>query len=781
MREQLNALPPPQASVSPQSDAVLFIQELRYPSIAEIAQPMQRLAGIRIDEQTNGLHLGPGSPSFISYALKRLPDGRDVPLHLPPNAKLGTPAWSPDGSKIAFANSTPRGIELWIADAATGRTRRIESVQLNGVTFGPEDHAMTWLGDNQTLLVRIVPPSRGSRPEAPKIPTGPAVQESLGNSGPAPTYEDLLASPTDEALFDYYATSQLAYVDVSTDAVTSLGEPRIYSLVAPSPDQKHLLIRWIHRPYSYQLPAQDFPEIVEIWDRRGQPEFRLADLPLASQVPLAGVRTGPRGYGWNPTYPATVVWAEALDGGNPKRQAAYRDHLLSSSAPFLAPPKEVFKVENRFRGLEFLSGDRALVEDYERAKRILRTLEVHLDQPGTAARIIFSRNERDAYGDPGMPAIAIDTEGRHFVREINGAIVLIGGGASADGDRPFVDAYDLATGKDVRLFQSTLAGFESPIAVLDKAGTVLLTRYESPTEPPSFRVRSGADVRVILRSPDPSPSLLGIKKQLVKFKRADGVPLSFTLYLPPDYKPGTRLPTLVWAYPYEFSDAGTAGQVTGHSDRSFPELNYHQLAVLHGYALLDGSAMPIIGDPDTVNNTYIDQLLMDAKAAVDKAVDMGVTDRARVGVFGHSYGAFMTANLVAHSDIFRAAVAESGAYNRTLTPFGFQAERRTFWQASEVYTKMSPFWFADQIKTPTLLIHGQADDNTGTYPIQSERMYSAIRGNGGIVRLVMLPSEAHGYRAQESLEHVVYEELAWFDKYLGPDADIISDQGAKKR
>lgn len=253
---------------------------------------------------------------------------------------------------------------------------------------------------------------------------------------------------------------------------------------------------------------------------------------------------------------------------------------------------------------------------------------------------------------------------------------------------------------------------------------------------------------------------------MVTYKRADGVPLSFTLYLPANYQPGTKLPALVWAYPYEFSDADTAGQVTGHAAQAFSELNYHQLFVMHGYALLDNAAMPIIGDAETVNNTYVDQLLMDAQAAVDKAVEMGVADRSRIGVFGHSYGAFMTANLLAHSKLFRAAVAESGAYNRTLTPFGFQSERRTFWEAPDVYEKMSPFWFADKIKTPLLMIHGEADDNTGTYPIQSERMYAAIRGNGGTVRLVMLPAEAHGYRGKESMEHVLYEEINWFDKFL---------------
>jgi dipeptidyl aminopeptidase/acylaminoacyl peptidase len=293
-----------------------------------------------------------------------------------------------------------------------------------------------------------------------------------------------------------------------------------------------------------------------------------------------------------------------------------------------------------------------------------------------------------------------------------------------------------------------------------------LTRRESPAEPPNYFIREGATLKALTKIPDPMPQAAGIKKQLVAYKRADGVPLSFTLYLPANYKPGTRLPTLMWAYPYEFSDADTAGQVTGHEAQAFPELNYHQLVTLDGYALLDNAAMPIVGDPDTVNNTYIEQIQMDAQAAIDKAVEMGIADRDRVGVFGHSYGAFMTANLVAHTKLFHAAVAESGAYNRSLTPFGFQSERRTFWEASDVYTKMSPFWFADKIKTPILLIHGEADDNTGTFPLQSERLYAAIRGNGGTVRLVMLPSEAHGYRGEETMEHVLYEELTWFDKYL---------------
>jgi dipeptidyl aminopeptidase/acylaminoacyl peptidase len=347
-------------------------------------------------------------------------------------------------------------------------------------------------------------------------------------------------------------------------------------------------------------------------------------------------------------------------------------------------------------------------------------------------------------------------------------ILLTGLGASPAGDKPFVDRFNLGTGKSERVFQSE-GGYEAVEAVLDDSGTRLLTRRESPTEPPNYFIRTGSTLQQLTHYTNPVPQTSGVKKQLVTYKRADGVPLSFTLYLPSDYKPGTRLPAVMWAYPYEFSDVDTAGQVTGHEEQAFPLLTYHQLFVLQGYALIDNAAMPIVGDPDTVNNTYVEQLQMDAQAAIDKAVDLGVVDRDRVGVFGHSYGAFMTVNLLAHTNLFHAGVAESGAYNRTLTPFGFQAERRTFWEANDVYTKMSPFWFADKIKTPILLIHGEADDNTGTFPIQSERMYAAIRGNGGTVRLVMLPNEAHAYRARETMEHVLYRFM---------DAGVVDNRTA---
>jgi dipeptidyl aminopeptidase/acylaminoacyl peptidase len=765
--DALHALLPQSISVSPARDYAILLQPVRYPSIAEVTQPMLRLAGIRIDTNTNGLHL---APSYTAFNIKRLSDGGDVPVSLPKDTRAGAPSWSPDGRQFAFTNTTPHGIELWIGTTATGQTRRVEGVAINGVRAGGSGRggagSFEWMGDSKTLLAHLIAPNRGAAPVEGSAPRGPNVQESLGKAGPAPTYEDLLGSPHDEDLFDYYATAQLAYIDTTTGKSRPLGKPGIFTMVRHSPDEKHLLVSRLHRPYSYQLPAGSFPQEVEVWDQTAKVEYKIASVPLAERIPLAGVRTGPRSYDWLDEKSATLTWVEALDGGNPRESVPNRDRILIHAAPFQGEPQEAFKVKERFRGLQPLADGKALVEDYERTKRVVRTMLIDLDKPGSEAKVLFSLNERDSYRNPGTPVSKAGAGGRRSVIQSGDEILMRGQGASPTGDHPFLDKLNLATGKAERLYQSGLDAYETIEAVLDDSGSRLLTKRESPTEPPNYFIRTGKTLKPLTNFKGVTPGAAGITKQLVTYKRADGVPLSFTLYLPANYKPGTKLPSVVWAYPYEFSDTETAGQVTGHAAQAYPELNYHQLFVLNGYAVIDNAAIPIIGDPDTVNNTYVDQLKMGAQAAVDEAVEMGFADRDRIGVFGHSYGAFMTANLLAHTNIFKAGVAESGAYNRTLTPFGFQAERRTFWEASEVYTKMSPFWYADKIKTPILLIHGEADDNTGTFPIQSERMYSAIRGNGGTVRLVMLPGEAHGYRGMETMEHVLWEEITWFDKYL---------------
>lgn len=761
----LHAPPPPQVFVSPARDAMLLAEWVRYPPIRELAQPMLRLAGHRINPRTNGPH----NPRFFTaFTIKRLPGGEEVKVQAPPGGRLGEPEWSPDGRYLAFTHTTASGIELWVAEAATGKAWRLPGVTLNAAG----DDGFRWMPGSRALLVRLVPPGRGKPPEPPEAPEGPTIQESYGRGAPVWTFQDLLRNPYDEALYDYYFTAQLAIVDVPGGKLQPVGKPGIFQTWAPSPSGELLLVARVERPYSYLYPDRNFPKQVEVWDRQGKLVYKLASLPLADAVPTDGVPTGPRQYAWRPNEPATLVWFEALDGGDPRRKVPHRDRIMMLKAPFTGQPQEILRTEHRATSLIWAaSGGLVLAAEFQRERRWLRTFLLDADRPSQAPRVLWSRDMRDRYGDPGAPVLRTLPSGYRVLHQSGDWIFLSGAGASPEGERPFLDRFHLPTGKTERLFRSDADCYESVVAVLDEAGTRLLTRRETPSEPPNYYLRSAAGAAgapaALTRFADPTPVVRSIRKQLVRYKRADGVDLSFTLYLPPGYKEGTRLPTIVWAYPLEYDDPATAGQVTGSPQRytMFTGAS-HLFLLLAGYVILDGASMPVVGDFRTVNDTYVEQIVANAKAAIDKAVELGVTDPERVGVAGHSYGAFMTANLLAHSDLFRAGVARSGAYNRTLTPFGFQSERRTFWEAPDLYIKISPFAHAHKINEPLLLIHGEADNNAGTFPIQSERMYQAIRGNGGQVRLVMLPHESHGYVARESVEHVIYEMLAWFDKYV---------------
>jgi len=760
-------------SVSPARDKMIVATPARYPSIAELAEPMLRLAGSRINPKTNGPH---NSMRIVKLTLKNIVDGKETPLALPPGAKMGMPEWSNDGKQFAATNTTANGVELWIGDAATGKLRRIPGVTINtafsggfGGRGGGGGDAVQWMPDSKTLLCRTIVTGRGAPPAAPPVPAGPNVQENFGKATPAPTFQDLLRNAHDEKLYDYYARSQLALINAATGRVTPLGKPAIFGSIEPSPDGNHFLIATIHRPYSYLLSAGSFPRLVEVWDRGGKSAYKLADLPLADQVPIEGVPTGPRNYNWRPTEPATLVWVEALDGGDTRKKVSPRDVVKTVKAPFTGQPVDLVKTEHRFAGMSWGEKDGLVfVRDFDRNRRWSRAFLLNADDPSQPARIVWDRSTQDRYNDPGSPEMKTTLNGQRVIHQHGDYIYLTGQGASPKGDRPFFDRFNLKTLKSERLFQCDDGSYESVVALLAADGSRFITRYETPATPPNYFIRSAGGAKQALTSfADPTPQLRGIRKQLVTYKRGDGVQLSFTLYLPPDYKEGARLPTVVWAYPREFGDADMAGQISGSTNR-FTTISgpSHLFFLLQGYAILDDATMPVIGDPETMNNTYVEQIVASARAAIDKAVEMGVADRNHVGVGGHSYGAFMTANLLAHSDLFKAGIARSGAYNRTLTPFGFQSERRTLWQAPETYLKMSPFMFADKIKEPILLIHGEADNNSGTFPIQSDRMYQALKGNGGNVRYVTLPHESHGYSARESTEHTLWEMITWFDKYV---------------
>jgi dipeptidyl aminopeptidase/acylaminoacyl peptidase len=758
--EILDAPPLPTASVSPSRQVVALLERPSMPAIAELAQPMHRLAGLRINPRTNGPHR---SQWLRGITLLKVADGTDVTVTAPANPKLSWIGFSPDGARFAFTQTRDNGIELWMGDAATGQAKAISTATLNGVFGAPCE----WLADSTALVCRFVPPSRAAEPAAPDAPSGPNIQENLGSKAPVRTYRDLLTSAHDEALFEHYATSLVAIVDAATGARRPVGTAGLYETVLASPNGEYVLVTRLKRPFSRLVPAEDFAKDVEIWNRRGDVMRRIASLPIADTVPNNGVLPGPREYAWHATQPATITWAEALDGGDPRAKVPHRDRVLSLAAPFKSDPAEVMKTEYRFRSMRWTDRGVALLLEYDRTRRWNRTWVI--DAAGATPRKLWDVSAEDRYSNPGTP-VARPGSPHEVIVQVGESIYTTSEGGSPQGDRPLLARVNLRTGATDRLFQSGEGTYESVVGLLADDASLLLTRREAPTEPPNFYVRQpsgGGEPRALTAFADPAPQLRGITKQLLTYTRKDGVQLSATLYLPPNYKPGERLPMLLWAYPREFTDPKMASQVIGSPHR-FPLINWgtlHLLFLTQGYAVLDNPTMPIVGEGETANDTYVEQLVASAQAAVDKVVEMGVADRDRIAVGGHSYGAFMTANLLAHSDIFRAGIARSGAYNRSLTPFGFQNESRTFWEATNIYTGMSPFWFAHKVNEPVLLIHGEADDNSGTFPIQSERFYMALKGHGATVRYVTLPHEAHGYQARESVLHTVAEMLNWADKY----------------
>ena len=754
----LDAPPLPGVTVSPTRDTIALLERTSMPPIRELAQPMLRLAGSRINPRTNGAHR-PGS--IVGITLKNIRTGATTRVTVPTDANLSWVSFSPDGKRLAFANTRDAGIELWMADPATGQAKAVTGPSLNATGASPCE----WLDDSSALLCRFVAANRGAAPPEPEVPGGPNAQENLGKRAPVGTYQDLLQNAHDEALFEYYFTAQLAIVDAASGGRADIGRPALFDEATASPGGEYLLVERIKRPFSYLVTARDFPRDVEIWNRQGQVVRTIADLPLADIVPINGVLPGPRAYRWNPVEPATLVWAEALDGGDPKASVPHRDRLLVLKAPFTGEPAEVLKTAYRYAGVSWTDKGSALVSEYDRPKRWRRAWL--LDQVmGGEARLVWDRSAEDRYGDPGNPVIR---PGTGTILQTGTSIYLTGSGASPEGDRPFLDRMDLRTLKTERLFHADDTHYETVVSLLTDDGTSLLTRRESKTEPPNYFVRgtSGTALRAVTDFKDPAPQLNGVTTELVTYERKDGVKLSGTIYLPADYKAGTRLPMFVWAYPREFTDPDAAGQVVGSPNRfTIVSGASHLLLLTQGYAIFDGPTMPIVGEGETANDTYVEQLVASAQAAVDKAVEMGIADRDRIGVGGHSYGAFMTANLLAHSDIFRAGIARSGAYNRSLTPFGFQNEIRTFWEAPQVYARMSPFWHADKVNEPILLVHGEKDNNSGTFPIQSERFYMALKGHGATVRYVTLPHESHGYAARESVLHTVAEMVSWLDTYV---------------
>lgn len=751
----------PATSLSPCRRYLLLSFDEAMPSIATVARPHEKLAGLRIDVASRGPQLGAQTTKLV---LRTLADGTERKLDVPAG-HLGGADWTADGEHFAFTRATDDGTELWIATAATGAVRKVDGIALNAVLRD----AASWMPDQRTLIVKTA--TKGAPPARPTAPAGPSVQEAGGGvRAQVRTNPDMLQNEADAELFRFLATSRFALVNAVTGAHEALGEPDVYLGAEPSPDGSYLLVRRIRRPYSYLVPFSQFPSTTEIWDLSGKVVRKVVDTPLLESVPIGGVPVGIRGVGWLPIAGHTLRWTEARDGGDPKATVEHRDEIFVLEDP-AGTPRSWFKTQHRAAGLMVGEDGRlVLAGEVDRDTKRERVWRLDAGDFSNAPKLLYERSTQDAYGDPGRPVMRRMPDGRGVVRMKDGLIFRSGQGASPQGDRPFLDRWNAESGASERLWRAAEGRYESFGGFFDEALTKILVRSESPTEPPkdlAIELATGAKT-VLTDFGDPALAYTSkIKKELIKYKREDGVELSGTLYLPPDAKPGDKFPVFLWAYPLEYAQASDAGQVRAAPTRYVRLRGASQLwLTLAGYAVFDDAAMPIVGPPKSANDTFVQQLKWNADAAIKALAAHPSCDATRVGVGGHSYGAFMTANLLCHTDAFAAGVARSGAYNRTLTPFGFQNEERTYWEAPEVYQTMSPFANAPKLNEPILMIHGEDDNNQGTFPIQSQRLFHALKGHGKTAKLVMLPHESHGYRARESNQHVLAETVAWLDKYV---------------
>ena len=759
--------PTPNVSIDDKAEWMLFTQSNSYPSVEELARPELRIAGLRI----NPNNFAPSRQTFINDLwFKNLSSNKEFKIAgLPSPLMAGSVNWSPNDKKIAFTHTTSDRVDLYVIDVATQKAMKVNKQPLNTISGSYQ-----WIDDNTLLYRTIVKPLSAAPPKS-LIPKGPTLQENYGKASPRPTFQDMIKNPYDEQLYEFYGTTQLVRNLNGTE--TKIGQPSIYTSISVSPDKKYMMLRTIKKPFSYLVPANGFPATVVITDINGKQIKLLADLPSSETAPSGNdnVQNVARAFEWRDDEAATIIWCMPLDSGLIKTKVDFHDAVFALSAPFNGQPKELFKTQMRYRGINWGNPTVALVIEGLTGKQLSRVSRFN-PSTGTLEKLV-ERNTTDNYSNPGFPV----TEKNQFDRDVikiidNGTKILMNNttGASPNGDLPFLATFDLNTKKLDIIWRSNEGYFESVIRVLNPDKLELLTRKESEKEVPNFWIKNLklkiAD-RQITSFVNPYPQLEGITKQKIKYKREDGVDLTGDLYLPKGYDPKKdgKLPVIMWAYPAEFNSAADAAQIRGSEHKfTFISSGTPICYVTQGYAVLNNAEMPIVAtDKDKKpNDNFNDQLRMNAEAAINKLDEMGVGDRNRVAVGGHSYGAFMTANLLAHTKLFKAGIARSGAYNRSLTPFGFQNEDRTYWQAPDLYNDMSPFMSADKIKTPILLVHGELDNNTGTYPIQSERMFNAIKGHGGTVKFVLLPYESHGYAAKENILHLLYEQYAWVEKYV---------------
>ena len=761
---------PPYVSVDEKGEYMILRYTDNYKSIAELSEKEMRLGGLRINPKTNISsrvnYLTNLKIQTIASAKVRQVGG------LPANPRLANFMWSPDESMMAFTHTTLEGVELWVLDVEKAEAKRLTEANINANLGRPA----AWFKDGKALLVKFLPKDRKELIDTENaIPEGPIVSVGTGSKAQNRTYQDLLKNRNDEFNFEQLALAELYKVTLKAKK-EKWAKTAMYHSASFSPDGEYVMLRYIERPFSYIVPYSRFPNKTDIYKANGDFVKTVNEVPLIEELPkgFMAVRTGKRSLDWRSDKPATLTWAEALDEGDPEKEVEYRDELFQLHAPFDGEPESLFKTVNRYAGTYWINEDLALVRDYWWNSRNTKSYLFNPSEPDAEAMVLFDRNYQDRYNDPGSVVRVKNAYGQSVPALKDGHLFYIGDGYTPEGQFPFIDKYDVETGEKSRLYESDYTDkLENIVEALDLDEEKFLVRIESATEYPNYYIRSLGKEEALKQITDfknPFESIQNVHKEVVKYNREDGLELSGTLYLPLGYDKENkeRVPLIIWAYPREYKDKSSAAQSTANPNEfTYPYYGSMIYWVTRGYAVLDGAAFPIVGEgEEEPNDSFRKQLVNNGAAAINYLDSLGYIDPDRVAVGGHSYGAFMTANLLSHSDLFAAGIARSGAYNRTLTPFGFQSEERNYWEAPEIYYNMSPFMHADKMKTPLLLIHGEADNNSGTYPMQSERYFNALKGLGATVRLVVLPKESHGYRAKESVLHLLWEQDRWLEKYL---------------
>jgi dipeptidyl aminopeptidase/acylaminoacyl peptidase len=758
---------PPSFFISDKGDYALYAHRNQYKSIAELSEKELRLGGLRINPVTN---ISSRARYYNNLKVLNIKTGEEKELEgLTGDLKLTNFSWSPDQSMMSFTNTTTKGVELWVIDIKKAIATKLTEDNLNANMGTP----YKWFRDGKAILINSLPKDREDLIDSESaIPTGPTVSVNDGQKAQNRTYQDLLKNKNDEFNFEQLSKSEIYKVDLKGNSVL-WKKAGLYSDLNFSPDGNYILVTSIERPFSYIVPYYRFPFTTVIYDKNGLEIKKILEVPLIEELPkgFMSERTGMRNLSWRSDKPATLFWAEVLDEGDPEIEVKYRDEVFELEAPFNGEKRSLLKTINRFYKINWGDDHIAIAMDYWWNIRNMKSYKFNPSDNTVKTEILYDRNYQDKYNDPGSFVTVRNEFGKSILEKDGDFLFLMGEGYSAEGIRPFVDKYNFKTKETNRLWRAD--GKEFKERIYDKGNFkkgIILDRIESKNQYPNYYFRNinTGELKQLTNFKNPFVSLQNVKKEVIKYKREDGLELSGTLYLPINYEEGKKYPMIVWAYPEEFKDKSTAGQVTSSSNEFiFPWYGSPIFWLTRGYVVLDDASFPIVGEgEEEPNDSFIKQLVANGKAAIDAVDNLGYIDRNKVAVGGHSYGAFMTANLLTHSNLFAAGIARSGAYNRTLTPFGFQSEERNYWEAPEIYYNMSPFMHADKMKTPLLLIHGAADNNSGTYTMQSERYFNALKGLGATVRLVLLPKESHGYAARESILHLLWEQDQWLEKYV---------------